>query len=256
MKKKIMNFLLIVLSLFLISGCEQKEEKVEPGETKQEEKIEEKNIEKEMTEEEKNTLLKIIDELKYLDYRGESFKSSDLTNQEVLQFAITKVKQVEGTSFTELENITKKYLGYNIKAENILCVPHYAETPGSKYVYKYNPKTNKYSYDEEHLGHGGGGFMTDIYNRYKDSKIINDEYKITVYKAFSEILGDVWETDDFKYYPTYEDAATEKNELFTSRENKVIKKLNEIDASKLTEFTYTFKLENDNFILVSYDINK
>ena len=91
-----------------------------------------------------------------------------------------------------------------------------------------------------------------MYNSYSSGYELDGTYTVVVKKLFSEILGDIYE-ESLNYYPSYSDAQNGTNKLFSS---------SNVDDSyfiqygdKLKEYTYTFKLVDNHYVLTSYTIN-
>lgn len=247
MKKNVFFVLFFLLSFFVV-GCMDQKEKGKEEDTAKSEEV------RELNKDEQETIMGVIDDLRYLDYYGKSFKVSDLNNQEVLQFGISLVDEVEGLKFVDLEKLVHRYLDFSLEPEDIICVTHYNVMGSSANLYLYNSTTGDYTYNEKHLGHGGGGFSAFVVNRYVSSKVSDGVYEVVVYKAFSDILGDVsGESSD--YYPSYNDAVFQKNKLFTANHEDAASTLNQYTAvDQLVKYTYTFKLKDNHYVLTKYDI--
>ncbi len=243
--------LLLIVFFIILTGCSNDGDKID-------EKKDNTNY-REMTSGEQEKLLNIIDDLQYFDFLGKSFRVADLNNQDVLQFTYELLGDLlNGKKFAEIETLVSKYLNYSVEPENVICRTHYNVSLSSEDLYLYNSKTDSYSYNSNHLGHGGGGFRTYVVNRYVSSKVTDNTYEIIVYKGFSDLLGDV-STDETEYnfYATYDDAVEQKNPLFKALPSDASAKLEEYDKTdNLVEYKYTFKLKNENYLLTDYEIKK
>jgi len=248
MKKKILIVLFVLL--FILTGCGNKTEEKDDNND---------NVVKwrDLSEEELNSVLNTIDDLKYLDYYGKSFKPSELTNQEVLRFVSSLIGEVDGVKFSDLANMADEYLGFSLEPENIICVTHYNILGTSSDLYLYDSSTGTYKYNDNHDGHGGGGFESMIVNKYIDSKTDGENVEVNVYKAFSDILGDIT-GETYAYYATYEDAGNGENALFSNStyEDATTNLDNLGDSDKLVKYTYKFVLKDGKYVLTEYIINK
>lgn len=248
MKRKLFLFLLVLFSFFFVTGCNKKVEEKNDENTTSVEEV------RALNEEEQKAIMEVIDDLIYLDYYGKGFKVSDLNNQEVLQFGISLVDTVEGLKFTDLESLVYRYLDFSLEPEDIICRTHYNVMGTGANLYLYDSSTGTYKYNTEHLGHGAGGYSAFVVNRYVSSTVKNDTYEVVVYKAFSSILGDVFE-DLLDYYPSYTDAAFQENRLFQAKQEDAEQMLNQFtDLDKLTQYTYTFKIKDNHYVLIKYEI--
>lgn len=251
-----MKRFLVVFSLallFFVSGCS--------NDKNNEHKDDVTNQSRNMTEEEKEKIMQVIDDLTYLDFYGKSFKTTDLTNQEVLQFVYEYLGDVDGMSFIELESVASKYLNFSLEPENIICASHFNISLSSEDLYIYDGSTGKYYYNPEHLGHGKGGIRTYVLNKYVSSKVNDDTYEVVVYKIFSDILDDVSYSDmKMNFYSSYNDSANKKNVLFSDTYDNAEKYFADlIEEGKLIEYKYIFKLNNNNnnnYILNKYEIGE
>ncbi len=259
--KKYCFMLLLLCSLFLVVGCEDKEEK---GNKKNEEVKE--NI-RDFTEVEEKALMKIVDDLKYLDYFDKSFEIKDLTNQELLRTSISIYNKKSNYSgkytIRNLEDVAKEYFDYKLVGENVECESHWEDTGGSKYISLFDDYTGTFVYNDEHYGHGGGGFSTEVYNRFKSGEVKDDKYILKVYKLFSGLSTDVMEEDVY-YFNSYNNAARNKDKLFKAKYNFETDrlsvdpqdKLDKMEEEKLIIYTYIFEVKNGNYILKSYKIGQ
>lgn len=245
MKNKLYLIIFLLLSLFMVVGCGKDEES----------KVEVESNKREITNEEKESLMEIVNKLTYMDYYNKDIVPINLTNQEVLRISY-EILAMEGKAvsgklkFSDLENTAMNYLGFGLEPENLVCDTHYnIQDAAGADILVYNVNTGVYSNNPKHLGHGAGGLRTEVYNKFVEGYEDNGTYTIVVNKIFSELLGDVYDSD-LSYYSTYSDAIGRKNELFKS---KMVNssKFDEY-SNDLVEYTYVFKLKEDNYVLSSY----
>ena len=255
MKRKTIIVILIIGCILFISGCGKKEE----------EKVKQKEAEPEdirdLREVEINNLLERIDDLYYFDINpAKSFKTSELTNQEVLLWAADVIGNLNGASYSDLEELAKDYLDFSLEPENILCMTHSNILGSSDYTYLYDVETKKYVKNDHHASHQIGGFYSDVANRYAESRYENGNYIISVYKIFSETNYYPGASAQVKreYYNSYSEAKSKSNNIVAHRlkPEEAEEKIKEIDVSKLKKYTYIFGLKDGNFVLKSYEIGE
>lgn len=247
MKRKLLLVVLLFLPLLLV-GCGKEKEIVK----------EVTPVKRNLTTEEINGMMGIINDLEYMDYYNKNIVPVKLNNQEVLRISYevleSKGKVVYGElTFSELEEVARNYLGFSLEPENLICDTHFVlESGQGADILIYDVDTGIYNYNNKHLGHGAGGLESVVYNSYSSGYELDGTYTIVVKKLFSEILGDIYE-ESLNYYPSYSDAQNGTNKLFSS---------SNVDDSyfiqygdKLKEYTYTFKLVDNHYILTSYTIN-
>lgn len=134
-------------------------------------------------------------------------------------------------------------------------------------LYLYDKELDSYIYNENHLGHGLLNIMP-YYTKVLNVKKKNDLYVITVNYIWNN------NTDYFGYtntgYSSYQDALNMNNSLFeievsddlsldvsiNSFAVEEIEKNFDLYKEKLHKYIYTFKKENDNYLLVSFKYEK
>ena len=249
MKKNVL-ILMLFLSIFILFGCKKKEEEKEVV----------KDDIRELKEEEINDLMGLVEELYYFDINpAKSFKTTDLTNQEVLLWASFKMGNMDGVEFKELEELASKYLDFSLEPEHIICVTHFNILDASANSYLYDPDSKSYKKNDTHTSHSENGYYSIVYNNYVSSSYKNGDYIITVNKLFSSTDYYPWVSRDFarNYYASYLDAKYDKNPVLNKVYSKeASEKIKTIDSSKLVKYTYTFRLKNDNYVLKSYQIEQ
>lgn len=217
-----------------------------------------KKEERELTKSEQEALMSSIDKLQFVDFYNKNIDTpKDYNNQELMWIALGMMGQygesIDAKSITD--KLNKNLYEHDLEMEDLydwVC-----DTP----YYKYNSNTNVLSYNEEHTGHGGGRFAANVINRFAEGKVNGDEYVITVYKMFSELLELGVSS---KYYATYSDAKAQKNAIYdvgdigdmyedlTESEQKKI--LADLSEDKLVKHTYVFVKKGNDFQLKSYKI--
>lgn len=240
MKKKVLISILILV-LLLVSGC---------GEKVQDNFARPKVEKEELVEQEISFLMDRIENLKYIDFYGKSFKSSELTNQEILQVLNNTYDELDNVSFKELESKALSYFNYYLNPEDILCDTHTYLYSNSDYLYKYDALDKVFKFNTSHTGHKVVGVETKVINKYVDSYKEDDTYTIVVYKVFSELVNSD-NSNYSNYYRSYNDAILKSNLLFVSNNPE-----NEIDnyTDELVKYTYTFVKNEDNYYLSKYMI--
>lgn len=209
--------------------------------------------------EEQNEIEELIDKLSYIDELGRNIKNiDDLTEDELVELAIKNIELKDDMyQGKEIREFIKNSTGREIDLKGSKIYDHLCDTA----FMIFDENKDAFIFNEEHGGHGGIGL--EIINRITDIKKENDIYTVTVYKMFSEYTQFFYE----RYYKSIEDVKSETNEIYTLKitpdlegetsipqvedMNKVI---NSMDLNKLTKYTYELKKENNNFVLVSYNI--
>lgn len=246
MNKKIVLLICLFFSLCLVTGCDSGK--------KDETKMEVSTRELESTE--LSDLMTIIDDLTYMDFYNKDIVPRNLTNQEVLRIAYEIVKKKDnsgGISFNTLEDVAMKYLGFSLEPENLNCDTHFnIQDSGGADVLVYDVDTGIYKNNSKHVNHSTRGVQTKVYNEYVEGYVVDDIYTIVVYKVFSELISNNYNSK-LNYYLTYNDANNDTNVLFNTSDPAG--ELDSINKSILAEYTYEFKLKDNNYVLVSYKIN-
>ena len=247
MKKKVL--ILLFISLFILVGCKKKEEVKEKP----------KDEIRDLKESEIEALTQRVGDLYYFDINpAKSFKTSELTNQEVLLWAVG-IRSVDEFEFEELANKAEEYLDFSLEPENVLCMTHSNILGSSDYRYIYDASSKTFKVNKNHEKHSEFGYYSTVYNKYVSSSYKNGDYIITVNKLFSTTNYNPWVSRDFErnYYATYKDAKLDTNPVLVNTYRKdVEQKIDSVDSSKLVKYTYTFKLKNGNYVLKSYEIEQ
>lgn len=248
MKNKILIFIFFIV--LILSGCGKKDEV----------KQEEIDDIRELKETEINTLMDLVDDLYYFDINpAKSFKTSELTNQEVLLWAVNNRGFSNKLPFSELADMAMKYLDFSLEPENVLCMTHYHVLGTSDYVYLYDIDNKYFVKNDNHVSHSNKGYYSNVVNRYVESKYENGKYIITVVKLFSDTNYNPDSKSQINdYYVSYNAAKEEKNPVLKSVNSLSVKdkliKMNNIN--ELVKYTYTFKIKNDNYVLTNYLIEQ
>ena len=251
MKKKLL-VLLMIISSFLVIGCGKKEDnskKKKPDEIRELEKSE------------IHDLTEMVDNLYYFDINpAKSFKTSQLTNQEVLLWA-AGMRNMNGVEFSELEERALEYLDFSLEPENINCVTHFNLLGTSDFSYLYDSNTKTFVKNDHHQSHSDTGYYSYVVNRYVSSQYKNGDYIITFVKLFSdtntymEASSDI--ARDRNWYTNYFDAQNQNNAVLKKASySEAQDKLDKMELDGLVKYTYTFKLKNDRYVLKSYEIEK
>ena len=153
-------------------------------------------------------ILDKVNDLSKIEHLNRNINNvSELTNQELLQFAINYLK-TDGNEFTldQINEIINEYFGRTIEGEDIYCLVVEEEV-----VYYYDESTKIFKHNTEHSGHGGGDDTPIVLNRIIDIDFKDSEYIVKVKKAFTANIDVGISTD---YYRTYSDMTNKKNLLF------------------------------------------
>lgn len=246
MKNKIF-IIFILFVMFFITGCEN---------SKKDGNAKVTNNSRELTKDEINNIMNIIDNLKYMDFYNKDIVPRTLTNQEILrisyEFYIEEGNSSKNLSFSSLEGIANKYLGFGLEPESLTCDTHFnIQDDGGKDIMIYDVNTGNYTYNSSHHNHSTGGLRTKVYNKYVSGSEDSGVYTVKINKLFSDVISD-GTNGVLSYYKTYGDAKNKKNELFKTS-NVDDNCFNEY-ADKLVEYTYVFNFIDGNYVLSSYTI--
>lgn len=168
----------------------------------------------------------------------------NIPNQELLQnMYIMSESSYPSFSAIQIDETTKKYFGNNKKIihENILC--QYSEHEA---LYLYDANTHSYSYNVNHAGHGGPGFISRT-KAFEVKGIIENENKVTV---TAKILYGNYCSDTciggYSYYASIPNESalllfqsTEPTEFIITDE-----KYNEV-ATQVPTTTFTFEKDSE-----------
>lgn len=210
------------------------------------------DIKEEVTELEKLNIIKRIEQLNSVDQLGKSFKTSELTDEELLRMGYCSFGPVKNFGFidTTFEELNKYYIKGNFGIE--VSQPKDIYCSCGQVISKYNSSNDKYTWDQEfhYLNH-----KSDAFNEIKDIYKIEDKYIAEVYKIFPDLLMNS-STTQYNFYPTYNDAVNQENVLFTvTNEDEFTNAVENLDDSKKVLYTLTFKRDG-TFKLTNYEIEK
>lgn len=226
-------------------------------------------IEKEtITEEEQEKMEKVAKIV--FSYEDESVTAEDLTAEEKINMTLAlNEKNIEATG-TELKETFKEYFGSKIKLEfpNIKCFMEH-ETEEQNIRYRFNKSLDKYVYNDNHPGHGGGN--SKPYGSYLETKKVNvksGKYSLTAPVIFygGKVCYDVGGCKYEAAYKSYDDAKNKSNPLVSLEfDNKTYwtsngdefpifeeEKLYNDYKDKLDTYTFVFEKEDGNLIFKSY----
>ena len=132
---------------------------------------------------------------------------SQVNNQFFLEYALNQLEWKEEFTKEEVELVIKNTFGNEVKLnhENIKC-----DICSSVPIYKYNSKTQKYTYNIEHDGHGGNNRY--VYEKYIDGSNDGNIYTLNYKITYSNPTGD--EGIPYKYYKNTQDANNNTNVIF------------------------------------------
>ncbi len=204
-------------------------------------------------------LMNKIQNYNMLDAFGKDIK--DLSNEEILMFALSKIGYKEEIKLSEIEKVISEYLDVTFTSTDIPC-----QMGCEALLYIYDSKNKIFKLNEEHGGHGGTIVPNNVIERFHTLKTTDNKYTITVYKAYSNI-SDIGpgETSYYKTYEEVEDLAkgnrnvkalfkVEYDEDLKVTTN-ILEEFRKIPNSSLTKVTYTFIKDGENFILSELNIN-
>ena len=176
-----------------------------------------------------------------------------MSNQEILMYLL---KNTEGVSYgddttfkaSELrETADKLFNDIQYKNEDINC------ELCDNVLFKYNEGKSKYSYNEDHAGHGGAGVVV-IYNYLEDYTYQDNIFSIIVKKVFTDeefgfsagyaSYADLYKKELIKY----NDKCLEEEDGLTIYTDKCYTKYQD----KLNKYEYRFQKIDERYQLVSY----
>ena len=226
----------------------QEESNNSKNENKEDEKNESKPVALEKSE--LDTLTNVIESMKshaFLQNYIPLNNINEIQNKDLLMYVLNVFKEKKSFTKDEVEQLIKQTFGDEIKVthQNIPC------SLGKNY-FIYNSTTGTYTYNNKHIGHGGGDRIS-IYKKYMDSYKIDNTYTIKYKMIYGEVCSDMCFVGS--YFASINDAKTMTNpvlelndvvgyditeELFKTIEDKV----------PVTTFTYE-KNSNGTFNLKS-----
>ena len=180
---------------------------------------------------------------------------------------IDKSGSITETTGTRLKELALKYFNISdLKLVNITCGWDH-NNQGTNVMYIYNSSTDKYEYNPEHGGHGGGNTGISVY-KVDDKAIEENDYYIYSTHIFYKDTGCISDTcgplEKLDIYYTYEDLVNKSNKAmnavtddslckkesvgYTCDENKIYEKIKA--NTKIVKFYY--KKLNDNYVFEKY----
>ena len=264
MKKKLLIIPALLLGVSTLTGCSFTKEKVK------EPTLVEKVV---VTSEEEKTLEKISKLV--FNVEKEELKVNDLTGEEKGSLA---VELTEGrfldTSGSEMTSLFKKYFGDGQKPEygDIKCFMKH-EKESEQTLYYFDKDKDKYVYNEEHPGHGGGGNAFIGSEEVFDSlEIIDKEYHYKAKVLFygTAMCHDIGPCEYGKAYKSYSSAKNETDPLTTIDNNNKyseedymtglpivhLDKVIEDYKDQLDTYEFIFVKEHNNLVFKEYHKEK
>lgn len=237
--------------------------KSQKGKTVETEKKEEKDASKYKDE------LALLSE-KIFQYDKENLKNSELSGQDLI-YVLANIagEGIMTTTGTEMKKIAKDNFGIdNLELVGIKCgMKHPAGV--SDVMLVYNSETDKYEYNPDHPGHGGGSNGASFYLGDGKVSIDGDFYKYTTniyfYKTCSgDTCGPI---ENMNIYLTYKDLDEGINKVMDATSNDKLCQQVEVGYScdydaiynaikdKLHSVTFYYKLVNNKPVFVRYEFN-
>lgn len=208
-------------------------------------------LREEVTNLEKNSLTNRVNKLAPVDWLGKSFKTADLTNEELLRLGFSLFGPVENFGFVDItfKDLNRTYIRGYFGREDVF--PQDITCSCGKVISTYNSENDTFTWDSElhYLEH-----KSNVYNEILDMYKIEDKFIVKVYKIFSDVMVNS-STTEYNFYSTYNDAADKENVLFTvTNESEVASALESLDDSKKVLYILIFK-QDGTFKLVNYEIS-
>lgn len=209
-------------------------------------------LREEVTNLEKTSLINRVEKLEPVDWLGKSFKTSDLTNEELLRLGFSLFGPVKNFGFIDItfEDLSRTYIKGFLGRED--AFPQNIVCSCDKVISTYNNGNDTFTWNSEfhYLDH-----KSNVYNEILDIYRVEDKYIVKVYKIFSDIMLNS-STMEYNFYSTYNDAINEENVLFTvTNESDFTSALEVLDDNKKVLYKLTFKRDG-TFKLVDYEIKE
>lgn len=200
---------------------------------------------------------KIFTLIRSITPKKDSLSFNELTNQEKLStlFYLTGSLDLNDDK-NNMTKVMNDYFGPDAKVtfEDYICPD---EGKNGEVLYKYNEKNGKYTYNENHGGHGGTSsyIIYDIEDVTKKDQDIIVRYKL----AFSNIY-DIGLPSAF--FRSYSDASKYQNPIIENISKYCSEETYECDDKKIIEdykdkfktYEYVFSYEGENLYLKGYEI--
>lgn len=187
-------------------------------------------------------------------------KFNDLDDQTKLNIAITlSGESIEKVTGDKLISTIKKYYGEDAKLNLVdyKCTAHY-DINGSDILYKYNSKTDKYIYNEEHYGHGGSTDPSEpVHYLGEDSYSVKGNtiyFKAGVFYMENYCYSDIcYPATNMKIYKTYNAAKNKLNPIIDAVNNDGYCTKNNDFSDQVTK---AYDCDNDKIFLgLKNDLN-
>lgn len=206
-----------------------------------------------LAQEEFDDLVTTVEKLAPVDFLGESFTASELTDTELLQIAYgiyggrsSGFASMGSTWFTD--KVAARYFGRTeVALQDIPC------SCGATLAV-YSAAEDVFDWDGSNA-HDHTAHTCQVINLYQDAYKLEDTYVITMYKLFPD-LNENAGSGAVSFYATYADAQAQSNALFTAANEAALSAwLETLDAAQLVLYTYRFTLgEEGYYTLVEYAI--
>ena len=221
--------------------------------------------EREVSQEEKDKILAIIDDINNYNLgKYDNLNPSELSNQDKLAFVSYIVYDnqlngeegsMDGLTGTQVSDIYKKYFGSSQSLNN---ADVYLTSEQVDVLFKYDSSKNIYSNVKGLYKTPAGYSISDAYSFINSATVEDDLYTVTVQTLYTTPCNDICGPGVIA--GTYKDAANKTNALFVDEDKgwyddegnvimtKVEEEYNEV-KDKMPEYTYTFALEDGNYVL-------
>ena len=239
------------------------------------------NKEKNVKEEKKDVVKEVKDVDKYKEnlsllsekifqYDKESLKNSELEGQDLI-YVLSNIggKSITEITGSELKTIAKENFGVdNLELVGIKCGMNHPAGE-SDIMLIYNSNTDKYEFNPEHPGHGGGSRGASFYLGDGKASTDGDFYKYTsniyFYKTCSgDTCGPI---ENMNIYLTYKDLDEGINKVMDATSNDKLCQQAEFGYScdfdaiynaikdKTKTISFYYKLVNDKLVFDRYEFN-
>lgn len=203
--------------------------------------------------------LSVIDEIKDISIINRDFDTKDLSNKELLRFATLNILRTTYTnqydysnlSLVNINKVLKKYFGMEATGESLPKVFY----DGACNTLTYNELSKSFIPDSSC---NGGLVVLNTISKFVSAKYDEAKQEIVVVVAEAYSAPQYYDT---AYYNSVDGVNREASKVFeiefdpsVDDESKLdpLSKLESVPSSKLKNVRYTFKIENNNYILTNY----
>ncbi len=190
-----------------------------------------------------------IKKLSPLDEIGHSFKPANLSNRELLRYGFLQFNP-KGNGFIDIsfEILNRTYIKGSFGIET--AAPEDIVCSCGQVIANYNSSNDTYTWDKSfhYTDH-----KAEAFNEIKAAYTVEDKYYIELYKIFPDLMMNS-STQQYNFYPSYNDAARQTNPIFTvTNRDEFSDMVNTIDNTGRPVYRLIFTVKGTPK-LVNYEI--